>query len=279
MDPRPCQLTRQIRSFTFGNPSSACPPVRPRPPVRQSANPSTRPPPRLPVRPLSAPVRSFAQRARPYPLIRPPVRPSARPLGAVIRLCARPPTLSASSASYHPWSLAYKFLAVEAERALCLSVSQDYGFSLEDPLRETYCTGGHPALVRGHGIVLEYYVVLCLVGSASRACPLCHSVSQDCGFSLEDPLHETHCIGGHPTLVSVRYCFADCSTIQDCLLNKATLGFWCLAPFIFAGSCLKQCHVGMMRGIIGMMIWGFCRQVSTTSKVQILSPYYSIQGR
>ena len=102
--------------------------------------------------------------------------------------------------------------------------------------------------------------VLCgplLRGSASRACPLCHSVSQDCGFSLEDPLHETHCIGGHSTLVSVRYCFADCSTIQDCLLNKATLGFWCLAPFIFAGSCLKQCHVGMMRGIIDMMIWGF----------------------
>ena len=46
-----------------------------------------------------------------------------------------------------------------------LSVSQDCG--LEDPLRETHCTGGHPALVRGHGIVLEYYVVLCLVGSAS----------------------------------------------------------------------------------------------------------------
>ena len=93
--------------------------------------------------------------------------------------------------------------------------------------------------------------------SASRACPLCHSVSQDYGFSLEDPLHETHCIGGHSTLVSVRYCFADCSTIQDRLLNKATLGFWCLALFTFAGSCLKQCHVGMMRGIIGMMIWGF----------------------
>ena len=140
---------------------------------------------------------------------------------------------------------------------LCLSVSQDCGFSLEDPLRETHCTGGHPALVRGHGIVLEYYVVLCLVGSTSRACPLCHSVSQDYGFSLEDPLHETHCIGGHSTLVSVRYYFADCSTIQDRLLNKATLGFWYLAPFIFAGSCLKQCHVGMMRGIIGMMIWGF----------------------
>ena len=170
---------------------------------------------------------------------------------------ARPLTPSAPSASYHPWSLAYKFLAVEAERALYLSVSQDCGFSLEDPLRETHCTGGHPALVRGHGIVLDYYVVLYLVGSASRACPLCHSVSQDYGFSLEDPLHETHCIGGHSTLVSVRYCFADCSTIQDRLLNKATLGFWCLALFTFAGSCLKQCHVGMMRGIIGMMIWGF----------------------
>ena len=136
-------------------------------------------------------------------------------------------------------------------------MSQVCDFSLEDPLRETHCTGGHPALVRGHGIVFEYYVVLCLVESASRACPLCHSVSQDCGFSLEDPLHETHCIGGHLTLVSVRYCFVDCSTIQDCLLNKVTLGFWCLAPFIFASSCLKQCHVGMMRGIIGMMIWGF----------------------
>ena len=146
---------------------------------------------------------------------------------------------------------------MEAERALCLSVSQDCGFSLEDPLHETHCTGGHPALVRGHGIVLDYYVVLYLVGSASRACPLCHSVSQDCGFSLENPLHETHCIEGHLTLVSVRYCFADCSTIQDRLLNKATLGFWCLAPFTFVGSCLKQCHVGMMRGIIGMMIWGF----------------------
>ena len=218
--PRPCQVTRQIRSFTFGNPSSA------RSPVRQSANPSARPP----VRPLSAPVRSSA-------------RPSAH--------CPPP------SASYQPWSLAYKFLAVEAERALCLSMSQDCGFSLEDPLHETHCTGGHPALVRGHGIVLDYYVVLYLVGSASRACPLCHSVSQDCGFSLEDPLHETHCIGGHLTLVSVRYCFADCSTIQDRLLNKATLGFWCLASFIFAGSCLKQCHVGMIRGIIGMMIWGF----------------------
>ena len=136
-------------------------------------------------------------------------------------------------------------------------MSQDCGFFLEDPLRETHCIGGHPALVRGHGIVLEYYVVLCLVGSTSRACPLYHSVSQDCGFSLEDPLHETHCIGGHSTLVSVRYCFADCSTIQDRLLNKATLGFWYLASFIFASSCLKQCHVGMMRGIIGMMIWGF----------------------
>ena len=80
-------------------------------------------------------------------------------------------------------------------------MSQDCGFSLEDQLRKTHCIGGHPALVQGHGIVLEYYVVLCLVGSASRACPLCHSVSQDCGFSLEDPQHETHCIGGHLTLV------------------------------------------------------------------------------
>ena len=42
-----------------------------------------------------------------------------------------------------------------------------------------------------------------------------------------------NCIGGHSTLVSVRYCFADCSTIQDRLLNKATLGFWCLAPLYF----------------------------------------------
>ena len=178
------------------------------------------------------------------------MRPSAHP-------SARPLIPSALSASYHPWSLAYKFLAVEAERALCLSVSQVCGFSLEDPLRETHCTGGHPALVRGHGIVLDYYVVLYLVESASRACPLCHSVSQDCGFSLEDPLHETYCIGGHSTLVSVRYYFADCSTIQDRLLNKATLEFWCLTPFTFAGSCVKQCHVRMMRGIIGMMIWGF----------------------
>ena len=87
-------------------------------------------------------------------------------------------------------------------------VSQDCGFFLKDPLHETHCTGGHPALVRGHGIVLEYNVVLCLVGSANQACPLCHSVSQDYGFSLEDPLHETHCIGGHSALISVRYCFA-----------------------------------------------------------------------
>ena len=219
---------------------------------------------------LSAPIRSSARLpiVRPSPLVRPACSPpSARlPVHSSARLLVRSEHSSACapvhppvrlSASYHPWSLAYKFLAVEAERALCLSVSQVCGFSLEDPLRETYCTGGHPALVRGHGIVLDYHVVLYLVGSASRACPLCHSVSQDCGFSLEDPLHETHCIGGHSTLVSVRYCFADCSTIQDRLLNKATLGFWCLTPFTFAGSCLKQCHVGMMRGIIGMMIWGF----------------------
>ena len=109
-------------------------------------------------------------------------------------------------------------------------MSQDCGFSLEDPLREIHCTGGHLALVWGHGIVLEYYVVLCLVQSASRTCPLCHSVSQDCGFSLEDPLHDTHCIGGHLTLVSVRYCFADCSTIQDRLLNKVTLDFGVWLP-------------------------------------------------
>ena len=202
--------------------------VRPsaRLPIRQSANPFARPRARPPLSASACssarpPVHSSARSARP------PVRPSAHP-------SAHPLTPSATSASYHPWSLAYKFLAVEAERALCLSVSQDCGFSLEDPLRETHCTGGHPTLVQGHGIVLDYYVVLYLVGSASRACPLCHSVSQDCGFSLEDPLHEIHCIGGHSTLVSVRYCFADCSTIQDRLLNKATLGFWYLAPFTFA---------------------------------------------
>ena len=34
-----------------------------------------------------------------------------------------------------------------------------------------------------------------------------HSVSQDYGFSLEDPLHETHYIGEHLALVGVRYCF------------------------------------------------------------------------
>ena len=101
-------------------------------------------------------------------------------------------------------------LVKNASRAcpLCHSMSQDCGFSLEDRLYETHCTGGHPTLVQGHGIVLEYYVVLCLVKSASRACPLCHSMSQDCGFSLEDPLHEIHCIGWHSTLVSVRYFFA-----------------------------------------------------------------------
>ena len=158
--------------------------------------PSARSPVRQPVRPSTRPRACLPPSARP-PIVRPSARSSALSL-----------TSSAPSASYHPWSLAYKFLAVEAERALCLSVSQDCGFSLEDPLRETHCTKGHPALVRGHGIVLEYYMVFCLVGSASRACPLCHSVSQDSGFSLEDPLHETHCIGGHSTLVSVRYFFA-----------------------------------------------------------------------
>ena len=219
-------------------------------------------------------LRKSVLRPSASPPVRQPVHPSACPPTRPLVRSPRPPR-----PPHIILSLAYKFLAVEAKHALCLSVSQDCGFSLEDPLRETHCTGGHPALARGHGILLEYYVVLCLVGSASRACPLCHSVSQDCGFSLEDPLHETHCIGGHLTLVSVRYCFADCSTIQDRLLNKATLGFWCLAPFIFAGSCFKQCHIGMMCGIIGMMIWGFYRQVTTTSKVQILSPYYSIQGR
>ena len=194
--PQPCQVTRQIRSFTFGNPSSACPPPSTHPPVRQSANPSTRPP----VRPLSAPVRSSVQCARPRPLIhpsaRPPIvrpRPLVRPVcpppsahppvRPLVRLLIRSEPSSACAPvrppvrpSAHPvrpvrlissWSLAYKFLAVEVERALCLSVSQDCGFSLEDPLRETHCTGGHPALVQGHGIVLEYYVVLCLVESAS----------------------------------------------------------------------------------------------------------------
>ena len=104
------------------------------------------------VRP-SAPVRPFAR-----PPVRQPVRPSAhcppvrlvaRPLGALVRLCARPLTPSAPSASYHPWSLAYKFFAVEAKHALCLSVSQDCGFSLEDPLRETHCIGGHPHWCEG----------------------------------------------------------------------------------------------------------------------------------
>ena len=146
------------------------------PPVRQSVNLSARPPPCPPI-------------VRPRLLVRPPACPLVHSERLSAHPSARPLT---PSASYHPWSLAYKFLVVEAEHALCLSVSQDCGFSLEDPLHETHCTGGHPALVRGHGIVLDYYVVLYLVGSASRACPLCHSVSQDCGFSLEDPLHETH---------------------------------------------------------------------------------------
>ena len=87
--------------------------VRPSAPVRPSASP----PVCQPVRPfalLTAPVRLFARPpiVRPRPLVRlacsapsahPPVRPSANP--------------SAPSASFHPWSLAYKFLAVEAERA------------------------------------------------------------------------------------------------------------------------------------------------------------------
>ena len=76
--PRPCQLTCQIRSFTFGNPSSAYSPVR------QSANPSACPP----VCALLAPVRLSARlsivRPRPlvrsepsstYAAVRPPVRP------------------------------------------------------------------------------------------------------------------------------------------------------------------------------------------------------------
>ena len=197
---------------------------------------------RLPVRAPACPPSARPPIVRPRPPVRPPVCPSARP---PVRPSAHSLIPSAPSASYHPWSLAYKFLAVEAERALCLSVSQDCGFSLEDPLRETPLHRRAPNIGAG-GMVLFWTTMwfLYLVGSASRACPLCHSVSQDCGFSLEDPLHEIHCIGGHSTLVSVRYCFADCSAIQDRLLNKATLGFWYFAPFTFVGSCLKQCHIG-----------------------------------
>ena len=77
-------------------------------PVCSSAHPPTRPLIRsepssacVPVRP---PVRSSAR--SPHP----PVRPSAHS-------SACPPTPSAPSALFHPWSLAYKFLVVEAERA------------------------------------------------------------------------------------------------------------------------------------------------------------------
>ena len=97
--PRPCQVTRQIRSFTFGNPSSARSPVRQ--PVHPSAAPSARPHACPPSRP---PVR---MPARPHPSVRPsahcpppsarlpvhpPASPSAHPLGALVRLCAHPST-------------------------------------------------------------------------------------------------------------------------------------------------------------------------------------------
>ena len=71
----------------------ACPASSAHLPIRSSARP--------PLRPT---VCSSARSPRPL------VHPSAH-------LSACPPTPSAPSASFHPWSLAYKFLAVEAERA------------------------------------------------------------------------------------------------------------------------------------------------------------------
>ena len=82
-------------------------------------------------------------------------------------------------------------------------MSQDCGFSLEDPLRETHCTGGHPTLVRGHGVVLEYYVVLCLVGVQAE-----HALFVIACLKIVASSWRIHCIEGHLALVSVRYCFA-----------------------------------------------------------------------
>ena len=104
--------------------------------------------------------------ARPPPFTCPPVYQSANPSACPpVRAPAHPRPPVRPSAHCPPPS------------ARPSARKQDCGFSLEDPLCETHCTGGHPAFVRGHGIVLEYYVVLCLVKSVSRACPLCHSVS------------------------------------------------------------------------------------------------------
>ena len=114
---QPCQLSRQFRSFILRKSILHC---LPRPLVRQS----THPPTRSLVCPLSASIRSSAcppARSEPSSAcapVRPPVRLS---IGALVHPSARPParspTPSAPSASFHPWSLAYKLLAVEVEHA------------------------------------------------------------------------------------------------------------------------------------------------------------------
>ena len=87
--------------------------------------------------------------------------------------------------------------------------------------------------------------------SGSRACPLCHSVFQDCGFSLDDPLHRRPLSIGY-------YKVMFCSTTRNHLLNNAPIHILVsISFFFFARSCLKQCHVEMMYGVIGTMIWGF----------------------
>ena len=121
----PCQLTRQFRSLTLrksvlhrSSPSA-------RPPVRPSACLSTIRP--CPLVRLSTPLNSFARppvRALEFvfPSACPPVRSETSSACASVHLPVRPiPRRSpfpAPSTSFHPWSLAYKLLAVEAEHAL-----------------------------------------------------------------------------------------------------------------------------------------------------------------
>ena len=128
--PTPCQLTHQFRSY----PLEICPP--PSAPVRPSAYSRAGPPPSacpptvrprplvsLAYLPLSAhlPVRLSAW--SPPPSLRPLACPSARlpvlpPVCLSICPLLRGSPRPAPSASFHPWSLAYKLLVVEVEHAL-----------------------------------------------------------------------------------------------------------------------------------------------------------------
>ena len=144
--PWPCQVTHQIRSFTFGNPSSARPPPSAHPPVRQSANLSIRPPVRTqsarppPVRPrppicqsASPPTRPpvRAQSTRPPPIRpRPPVRQTLVRQSANPSACppvrrsppVRPPsTPFASSKNYLPVSSGPKFFISCTPREIATS--------------------------------------------------------------------------------------------------------------------------------------------------------------